>query len=189
VSSLVDDVLAAHGVHVRPLHQVISLLRTDWRDLGELVRISAAPRRSVEDVLNALGDDLERDGSRLRLAPAAREQYARFEAKDRKTDPDLLKTITSYVENVPPPLAALDHVQATPETVLNRALWLDERYDLGTAKLLFLGDHDLTSLAVRALRPDADLTVVDLDDRVLAYIDELSERSIRTLHTDLRVGT
>ncbi|OKJ92379.1 bis-aminopropyl spermidine synthase family protein [Amycolatopsis sp. CB00013] len=188
MSLSVDDVLAAHGVHVRPLHQVISLLRTDWRDLGELVRVSTAPRRSVEDVLNALGDDLERNESRLRLAPAAREKYARFGARDRKSDPDLLKTITSYVENVPAPLAALDHVQATPETVLNRALWLDERYDLDTAKLLFLGDHDLTSLAVRALRPDADLTVVDLDDRVLSYIDELSERSIRTLHTDLRVG-
>jgi predicted methyltransferase len=201
VSSLVDDVLAAHGVHVRPLHQVISLLRTDWRDLGELIRVSAAPRRSVEDVLNALGEDLERDESRFRLAPAAREKYARFGASARETDPDLLKTITRYIENVPAPLSALDHVQATPETVLKRALWLDEQYDLGmgggpegqgggksAAKLLFLGDHDLTSLAVRALRPDADLTVVDLDDRVLAYIDELSERSIRTLHTDLRVG-
>lgn len=188
MSSLVDDVLAAHGVHVRPLHQVISLLRTDWRDLGELIRASAAPRRSVEDVLNALGEDLERDESRFRLTPAAREKYAHFEATTREPDPDLLKTLTRYIENVPAPLSALDHVQATPETVLKRALWLDERYDLGTAKLLFLGDHDLTSLAVRALRPDADLTVVDLDDRVLAYLDELSERSIRTLHADLRVG-
>ncbi len=193
MSSLVDDVLAAHGVHVRPLHQVISLLRTDWRELGELIRLSAAPRRSVEDVLTALGDDLERDDARLRLVPAAREKYARFDAQSREPAPAVLKantltTVTRYVENVPAPLAALDHVQATPETVVKRALWLDERYDLGSAKLLFLGDHDLTSLAVRTLRPDANLTVVDLDDRVLAYIDELSDRSIRTLHTDLRVG-
>lgn len=72
--------------------------------------------------------------------------------------------------------------------MLRRALWLDARYDLASARLLFLGDHDLTSLAVRAVCPAADLTVVDLDERVLAYLDDRGAGDIRTAHADLRVG-
>jgi hypothetical protein len=41
---------------------------------------------------------------------------------------------------------------------------------------------------VRALCPEADLSVVDLDERVLSYLDETSDRTITTAHTDLRVG-
>ncbi|MEC3980707.1 bis-aminopropyl spermidine synthase family protein [Amycolatopsis sp. H20-H5] len=194
--SSLDDVIAAHGVHLGPLFRVLGLLREGRHDLGELVRASSAPRRSVEELLAALGDDLERSDAGVRIAPGARAAYARYQlpaygdpidaALAERTE--LLARITGYVDSVPPPLSALDHVQATPETVLRRALWLDSRYDLGSARILFLGDHDLTSLAVRAVRPDTELTVVDLDDRVLAYVEEVSEGSIRTLHADLRVG-
>jgi hypothetical protein len=190
-----DDILAKHGVGVRPLYRVIDLLRTGDHDLGELVRLSTAPRRSVEDVLAALGDDLDRSGDRLRISPGVAASYLQYSAP-RYADPldeavathELLPKVAEWVAEVPSPLAALDHVQATPETVLRRALWLDARYDLASARLLFLGDHDLTSLAVRAVCPSAELTVVDLDERVLAYLDERGEREIRTVHTDLRVG-
>ena len=194
--SALDDVLAAHGVGVRPLYQVIALLRTGQRDLAELVRLSAAPRRSVEDVLTALGDDLERDGERVRIKPGLAASYERYHLPHYADPLDaavaahdkLLAKIGEWVAEVPPPLAALDHVQATPETVLRRALWLDARYDLASSSVLFLGDHDLTSLAVRAIAPSAELTVVDLDERVLSYLDERGERTIRTAHADLRVG-
>jgi N4-bis(aminopropyl)spermidine synthase len=101
---------------------------------------------------------------------------------------DLLPKVAEWVAEVPSPLAALDHVQATPETVLRRALWMDAQYDLASTRLLFLGDHDLTSLAVRAVCPSASLTVADLDERVLAYLDDRGGREIRTVHADLRVG-
>ena len=190
-----DDVLAKHGVGVRPLYRVIDLLRTGDHDLGELVQLSAAPRRSVEDVLAALGDDLDRSGDRLRISPGVAAAYLRYSAP-RYADPldeavathELLPKVAEWVAEVPPPLAALDHVQATPETVLRRALWLDARYDLASARLLFLGDHDLTSLAVHAVCPAASLTVVDLDERVLAYLDDRGGREIATAHTDLRIG-
>ncbi|GLY34878.1 methyltransferase [Amycolatopsis sp. NBRC 101858] len=190
-----DDVLAKHGVGVRPLYRVIDLLRTGDHDLGELVRLSAAPRRSVEDVLTALGDDLDLSGDRLRLSPGVAASYLQYSAP-RYADPldeavathELLPKVAEWVAEVPPPLAALDHVQATPETVLRRALWLDARYDLASANLLFLGDHDLTSLAVHAVCPAASLTVVDLDERVLAYLDDRGGREIATAHADLRVG-
>ncbi|OZM73720.1 putative methyltransferase [Amycolatopsis antarctica] len=198
-----DEVIAAQGVHVRPLRQAIALLLGDWRQHDDLVRDSTLPRRSLGELLDALAGDLEhrevRGGGRLmRIAPSAAPRYRPYAERADQTgnggdgggEPPaaLLAATTRDVAEVPVPLAALDHVQATPETVLRRALWLDERYDLRTARLLFLGDHDLTSLAVRAVRPEADLTVVDLDERLLAYVDERSAGSIRTVHADLRFG-
>src|SRR5262249_28834252 len=104
--------------------------------------------------------------------------------------PDLA-VIRSDVDSVPPPLAALDHVQATPETVARRASWLNEQYELSGRTLLCLGDHDLTSLAVPAVNPAVAVPGADLDDRVLAHIDPRArerELNIRCLHADLRFG-
>jgi len=176
------------------LRLAITLLSHGWQRLDELIRATAAPRRSIEELFGALGADLEREGHKARIRPGA--DYSRYSVTPRP-DPfdaeiaghaELLAVLTKYIDDVPPAMAALDHVQATPETVLRRALWLDDRYDLRTARLLLLGDHDLTSLAVHALRPEADLTVVDLDERVLEYVDKLSGRAVRTMHADLRVG-
>ncbi|NIJ10789.1 putative methyltransferase [Saccharomonospora amisosensis] len=172
----------------RPVRLVTALLNEGWRDIDELVHGSALPRRSVEELLAELGDDLEHRGDLVRLREGSAARAAELAGLPAEPPGDLLDRIRSHIEGVPAPLPALDHVQATPETVLRRARWLDEEYDLRQARLLFLGDHDLTSLAVRALRPDAGLTVVDVDDRVLEYLDDLSDSSIRTVHTDLRFG-
>lgn len=172
----------------RPVRLVTTLLSEGWRDIDELVLGSALPRRSVEELLAEFGDDLEHRGDSVRLREGSAARAAELAGGQAEPPADLLDRIRSHIEGVPAPLPALDHVQATPETVLRRAGWLDEEYDLRQARLLFLGDHDLTSLAVRALRPDARLTVVDVDDRILEYIDDLSDGSIRTVHTDLRFG-
>ncbi|PXY21435.1 putative methyltransferase [Prauserella muralis] len=177
----------AFGVEAWPLRHALRLLGDGWQEFDALVRETAAPRRDVEDLLAALGDDLQRDGTAVRLRPGAPARYEDLAAPGPEPA-GLLDTVAAHIRDVPPALAALDHVQATPETVLRRARWLDEQYDLRTTRLLFLGDHDLTSLAVRLLRPEARLTVVDVDDRVLEYLDRHSGRTIRTVHTDLRFG-
>ncbi|MDI5979517.1 bis-aminopropyl spermidine synthase family protein [Amycolatopsis magusensis] len=186
--SSLNEVLRSHGVHQRPLRTAIALLADGWIRFDELIRRAAVPRRSVEELLESLGSDLERDGNSLRLQPSAVSSYAEFGPRTGKNGPELLAKVSALIEHVPPPLPALDHVQATAETVVRRAEWLDAQYELGGARLMFLGDHDLTSLAVHALRPDAELTVVDLDERVLAYVDERSGGAVRTLHADLRIG-
>src|SRR5690349_2219180 len=73
-----DDLLAAHGAGVRPLYEVIDLLRTGPRELADLVRLAAAPRRSVEDVLAALERDLERSAAGVRIAPDALPRYEAY---------------------------------------------------------------------------------------------------------------
>lgn len=193
------EFVASHGARRQPARALIRRLATGWVSLDELVRDTATPRRSVETLLTGLGHDLERGKNSFRIAPHARERYADL-AESRGValgDPlaplvrehqHLLTEIAASIEEVPPPLAALDHVQATAETVLRRALWMGATYELDGAHLVLLGDHDLTSLAVHALHPRARITVLDIDDRLLAYLDERSQGAVRVLHGDLRFG-
>ena len=184
VSRLPD---VASGINAYQHRLAITLLAKGWQEFDDLVRTTGLPRRSVEEMLSDLGDDVQRLGTALRLDPATAEEHLATVGRPASRT-DLLARIERHLADVPPPLPALDHVQATAETVLRRALWLDEHYDLGRVTVVFVGDHDLTSLAVHELRENADLAVVDVDDRVLEHIDRRSGGAILTVHADLRFG-
>lgn len=95
-----------------------------------------------------------------------------------------LERMRAALAGVPRPLADLDHVQATPETVLARVRFLHERYELERCRVLLLGDHDATSLAFRVLgAAPRELAVVDVDQRQLAFL-----AGVDTWFADLRVG-
>lgn len=195
----VADLIASHGARPHPIQAVLARLCRGWVPFDELIRDTGCPRRAVERLLTALGDDLERNGEAARIIPAAQDSYATLSEPDARplADPlddlvcehtELLAELTSLIDEVPAPVTALDHVQATPKTVLRRALWMSATYELADAKIVFLGDHDLTSLAVRALHPRAQLTVVDLDERLLGFLDRQADGTIRLLFSDLRFG-
>lgn len=198
----VAALLASLGVRARPLRHVLALLAEGPQPLEELVRRPAVPRRSVEELLTAAGSDVERTQESYRLVPSARTAYRERFALDElhrqssgtgeQTDAgEALGRLREFIAAGPRPSTALDHVTATAESVLARAEWMRENYDLRGAHVLCLGDHDLTSLAVAMVAPSAVVTVVDLDERVLAHIDSVAAEhglAIRTLHTDLRFG-
>jgi hypothetical protein len=188
----VRQLVLERGAHARKLREVLSLLSEDWHPLAELVRLPAVPRRTVQDLLKALGDDIETSDDRYRIAPGLVADYrSAFGVSGVRDHTDVLRQILVDIADVPPPLSSLDHVQATAETALNRAVWLDSTYDLAGRRLLCLGDHDLTSLAVAAVNPDVSITVVDLDERLLEFIDSRASArglDIRTLHCDMRFG-
>jgi predicted methyltransferase len=205
VAALVDS----YGAHARPIRAVLAALTERSWTLAELVPAVAVPRRTVEEVLAALSVDLERlAGDRFRISPAAAGEYRqRFGADQlRATAPadplgpaltastELIEMVRTLRAQAPAPKRALDHVAATPETAVRRALWLDAHFDIGStvgAHLLCVGDHDLTALTACLLRPELTATVVDVDERLLAFIDEAAEErglAIRCLAGDLRFG-
>jgi hypothetical protein len=101
-------------------------------------------------------------------------------------DAAALERMRALLARVPEPLADLDHVPATAETVLERVRYLHERYELERCRVLLLGDHDATSLAFQVLgvRP-RELAVVDVDQRQLTF---LTSEGVDTWFADLRVG-
>lgn len=191
---------ATAGLDPRRAYEVLSVLGDgSWWTLADLVRRTATSRRSVEAVLRELG--AERSGDRFRVRPeAARGLLAAAHRPVAPAGPvdhvlprhaDTVERMAKLIAGAPRGRQALDHVSATPETVVRRALLLGARLWPSGARVLCVGDHDLTSLAVASIYPDAEIAVADIDERILAYIDRCAAElglSVRTHWSDLRLG-
>jgi len=82
-----------------------------------------------------------------------------------------------------------DQFRATPGTVLDRVRLIHEHDDLYGREIIFLGDNDLTSVAVSLTGLPKSVTVLDIDDEVLDTISEISKTeglNIKTIKHDLR---
>lgn len=102
---------------------------------------------------------------------------------------ELLGKLREYSALRPKPDPRLDQAYATPETSLRRALYMLEEGDLGGREVLFLGDDDLTSVAAGLLGAATGITVVDIDERLLEAINDVSKQEglgIECVHHDLR---
>ncbi|MDT0330487.1 bis-aminopropyl spermidine synthase family protein [Nocardiopsis lambiniae] len=194
--------LRDHGVDAPRLRRVLAALSTGHPcGPDDLVRATGVARTLVVSLLRTLveaGEAVpESDGVRVR--PTHPAHYAGA-AGDTLADPvaHLLPRhgraaaeIARAVAEGPASDPDLDHVTATAETALRRALFLTTRFDLDDRTVLCVGDHDLTSVALALTRPRARVLVVDIDERVLAHIDAVSDRlglAVRTHHADLRLG-
>ncbi|MEU8055023.1 bis-aminopropyl spermidine synthase family protein [Microbispora bryophytorum] len=193
----IDELLAEAGVDGLRLRGALALLSGGrWWTLGDLVRETATSRRTIESLLRVL--PLEHSGDRVRIPSDQVNRYnvgivtdisglgnpvAEMVAGHSAT----LERLETLIAGAPRGRHALDHVSATAETVLRRALLLGRRFWLPGARVLCVGDHDLTSLAVRMIHPEAEVAVADVDDRILEYIDA-QDLGVRTRWTDLRLG-
>jgi N4-bis(aminopropyl)spermidine synthase len=200
--SAVAEFVAGFGAANRAVRAAIGLLTERPQHLDDLIRTTGLSRRAVEQLLDLMAPDLA-PGGRAYVAghriSAYREAfgYAHLVATEPpdpyagRLDSSLLQTLTMLTAEAPTARQALDHVAATAMTLARRGLWLDATYDLARASLLFVGDHDLTSLAACAVNPHTTAAVVDLDERVLEYVDQQARRlgfRIRCYFGDLRFG-
>lgn len=197
--ALVDQ----RGIGARPLGLLIQQLSGEGAGFDDLVRGTALPRRVVEAALAALGPDVEEaePGARprLRLRPDRVAAYSSFASlgpahAGGEVPPGLLATVREAIEAAPRPKRELDHVAATPETVARRAAWLARTFALSGRRVLCVGDHDLTSVALAALDPTIDVAVADMDEDVLAHVATWRAAGpgagarVRALFADFRLG-
>jgi hypothetical protein len=153
---------------------------TDGRTVGELVAGSGLPRRDVEAIVAAV----DGRGPVVDMGPGSTPDAAPDEAV-------LTALMAEAAAGLPPSRWRLDHVPATADTMARRALYLAAEYELDRASVLCLGDHDLTALAVGAVAPDSELTVVDIDERILDHVAASGNRfgrPVTTAWADLRLA-
>ncbi len=89
----------------------------------------------------------------------------------------------------PSPKREYDQFTATTETTARRASLLSFFGDVKGKKLLFLGDDDFTSIATASLREAEKIVTLDIDERILREIQDLSnshELDIKTVKYDAR---
>lgn len=147
----------------------------------ELVEQTGLPRRNVEEIVRAVGP----------WAGTAALARAVEAPPPLPGAGGLAARMADLAAGLPASLWRLDHVPATPETMAARALHLAGAYELAGASVLCLGDHDLTSLAVGLVAPDADISVVDVDELILDHIRLASRAAgapVTTAAADLRLG-
>ena len=198
------------------LQEACALLRDRWglefgrvravvHELGnavtpdDLVARCRLSQRAVTEILDHLHPFVCREGDRVRFTDASRDAALEtFGPPPDRRDPwdeaarrhPLLPEVVADLTGRPGPNRHLDQVAATAVTVVKRALFLSRRFDLTGASVLMLGDHDLTALALAHIAPGADIAVADVDERVLALVDDVRRQRgwpIETFFADLRL--
>ena len=169
LSQTVLDLRQEWGLDFRRVRRVLTELPAGGT-LTDFVSASGLPRRDVEAILQVLSPHLIEDG----------DQHALPGLKLPKTSqPDettLTEQMAELARDLPPSRWRLDHVPATAQTMARRALYLAGTYELDGASVLCLGDHDLTSLAIGSVAPEAELTVVDIDELILDHVADSAGR-------------
>ncbi|HIP16975.1 MAG TPA: putative methyltransferase [Methanothermococcus okinawensis] len=101
----------------------------------------------------------------------------------------ILKKHREYTKLRPTVNTSIDQSFATPETGVYRAGIMADRGDLEGKRVLFIGDDDLTSLPTAMTDFCEEVVVMDIDDRLLNLIDNISKRenlNIKTIKHDFR---
>lgn len=197
-------ILHGHGVNASRPRKVLALLSDGrWWSVRDLVRAGGVAHivtaGLVADLLEAEELIREKNNGQDRVRLARPDDYAAALTEDladpvahllpgyRRIAVELARTVNQG----PSSDLDLDHITATADTALRRALYLSTRFDLADRTVLCVGDHDLTSVALTLVSPGTRVEVVDIDERVLAHIDATTERigtQVRTHAADLRLG-
>jgi hypothetical protein len=162
---------------------VVAAVRRELEKIGLLTRRGGAVLTSKgEDyVKNVLGLSIKESlicescsGKTIRIGD-------RFRA--------IVEKLEEYAKQRPRPYTWLDQAFGTPETAILRALFMLEEGDVEGRRIIFLGDDDLTSIATGLLRASREIMVIDVDDRLLNLIRDISRQeglNIECVHHDLR---
>ncbi len=88
----------------------------------------------------------------------------------------VFENLRRHLRTRPKPKPQLDQTLGTAETVISRALYMLDKGDVEGRAIIFLGDDDFTSVAVGLLKAAENITVVDVDSRILEALEHVSEK-------------
>ncbi len=101
-----------------------------------------------------------------------------------------LDKIKEFLKNRPTPEYALDQSHADFSTVIKKTLYLLKKGDIEGRQIIFLGDDDFISLSIGLTKLAKEITIVDIDDRILDFLSQsaenLSLKNFNVLSHDLR---
>ena len=170
------------------------------RDLGIPVPVVAAVRGELEKrglAVRDVGVALTDEGITALQASAGIASRESFTLNGVFDLPDALWPLVDRFRAIaserPEADVTLDQSHATPETAIRRAAYLFEHDAIEGRSIIFLGDDDLTSIAVGLLsehlgvRPER-LVVCDVDDRLTRFIEQTAGDTVpvEVVHHNLR---
>lgn len=85
------------------------------------------------------------------------------------------KEIKKIINNRPLPTLLFDQRPVTYKTTVNRVKYMLGSNDVYDKKIVFLGDDDLTSIALALTKVGCEIEVLDIDKRLIEYINKISK--------------
>jgi len=89
---------------------------------------------------------------------------------------ETLERFLRLTENRPPPVFEFNQGIIDPQDLALKSAFMDDRGDLDGRSVLLLGDDDLFSIYLGLLGLTHNLTVLEIDDRLIHYIQRMAER-------------
>ena len=176
---------------------LIYLLLQGPIDNQDLIRKTGLPKSILIDFKKAISSFLTKPSSMTVLNKKGQALFRELLPQPfdwqpywvKKYPQVLKKVFDKYSDQRPRTKRNWDQFRATKETIFERALLLKSRGDISDRRILFIGDADLTSIAVATLGGAKRIFIVDIDEEVLKLIETISKEEklgIETLRYDIR---
>ena len=196
--------IAESGIQSQNFRAVLTiLLNSENLTMQTLIQRTRLPKSLVIKILKQLQMFLEPPSQYIRVKPENIETFLeyleevqpdylqRYDWIQLKDNEEKLESFFSeIIEKRPPPKRSLDQFDATSDTVVRRVKFLEREGVLAGTKILFLGDYDLTSIAVAVKGSPKEIHIIDIDPEVLSLIQKIADDCqfpIKTHHQDLRL--
>jgi predicted RNA methylase len=190
------------GVPTKKILDLLFILRTgEPVDNNELVQGTGVSKNALNQTKAFLSDLLEPPSKKTQLDASVVQEVQSIFGADYKPEEVLwsiledenyrrsVELLEKYTDQRPSPERRYDQFTATVETTAKRVSLLGFFGDVEGKRLLFLGDDDFTSVATANLEGAERVVVLDIDERILGEIRNVSENhnlGIETVRYDAR---
>lgn len=175
LQELKGELYQKFGAYSNSALQILQCASVGTPDIHDLVKKTGYSFRLVKEILHNVGVSDVYANPLLSSELVSIVKGLTFKSIKQVTEQELSSTIGKFTKHN----KNYDHVSATAETVLLRAQKLFNGHDIERCKILFLGDHDFTSLALAAVakknKLDYNFFVVDIDENVLEFIENAAK--------------
>lgn len=197
--------LKSIGVSMRDLERLMSAFLFT-KDFWEAIAISRLPFNTVVEVSKYLYDEgiisFEEDGGVI-LTDRGKElvdnlfhpvatylcSHCGGRGIELKGWENLLKMYKEATEGRPEPLLEYDQGYLTLESTIARIAFANYKGDITNKKIIVLGDDDLLSLALGLSGLPEKVTVLEIDERIVEFVEKASEErglNVEVKRHDLR---
>lgn len=174
----------------------LQILRALWKaplDIWELVITQDNDIKSAYYTLDSLKEKgfIRYEGSKIYITDKGIEElkkinsmpyrdtkcaYCRGKLYDPNHFKDILETFKEIFRNRPSETTEFDQGVVSEENSARRLEFVYERGDLEGREIFFLGDDDLTSVIFALSKMPKRVIVVDIDKRIVNYINDVAKR-------------
>jgi predicted methyltransferase len=203
VYSMLLQISRETGVPVKKIQDMLYILSSGQPvDNNQLIQALGVSRNALNQVKLLLSSYLENPSKNTQLTPDGKREISNIFLNNEHLPEELLFSLLEnqqYTETIeflrsiqkprPVPNREYDQFTATLETTARRSALLQFMGDIEGKRVLFLGDDDFTSIAIARYGTAEEITVLDIDKRILDGIGNISTQQkfeIKTIEYDAR---